>query len=192
MGMFDNIECKYPLPDIDLSDTDLTKELLQDGCNYQTKDLERTLTTYTLEEDGRISYVRYKNCKWIKDNSFLGGYMDYSDPETLYVSDQFLTSINFYEFFQFDDKSHDYWVEWQAVIKDSKVVEIKLFSMEKQDNAKRKQNSAKFELEMKKRREFISKWYYKYFLKYVLGFKRKTVNIAINLLSKLTRLLYKI
>lgn len=43
MGMFDTIYCKYPLPDA--RDQDL---------EFQTKDLERLLDTYTIAEDGRL------------------------------------------------------------------------------------------------------------------------------------------
>jgi hypothetical protein len=43
MGMFDTVYCKYPLPDA--RDQDL---------EFQTKDLECLLDTYTIAEDGRL------------------------------------------------------------------------------------------------------------------------------------------
>lgn len=44
MGMFDHIICEYPLPDgFDLPDAE-----------FQTKDLDNTLATYTITADGKL------------------------------------------------------------------------------------------------------------------------------------------
>ena len=43
MGMYDNIKCKYPLPDA-----------AAQGVDFQTKDLECTLAEYEITEDGRL------------------------------------------------------------------------------------------------------------------------------------------
>ena len=43
MGMYDRVECRYPLPDPRLRDAE-----------FQTKDLECLLQTYTITEDGRL------------------------------------------------------------------------------------------------------------------------------------------
>ena len=43
MGLYDTIECRYPLPDPRLQ-----------HAEFQTKDLERLLQSYTITEDGRL------------------------------------------------------------------------------------------------------------------------------------------
>jgi hypothetical protein len=45
MGLFDNVNCKYKLPDIDISGTSLTKEELQEE-DYQTKDFDSSMISY--------------------------------------------------------------------------------------------------------------------------------------------------
>lgn len=190
MGMFDFIKCKYSLPDIDLSGTELTKDLLQNG-NYQTKDLDLILTNYTIEEDGQISWTRYKKQEWIENQSIFGGFMEYSDPETIYWSDKRVTSIIFYDFFQFEETPNDYWVEWQALISDSKVTEIKLFSIEKQDNTQRKQNAIEREEKFKSFREKSEKWYHKYILKYLFTFRRVCKSKLVKILESIIRTVYK-
>ena len=64
--MFDYINCKFPLPEVDLKGTTLT--LSEISSDNQTKDLENLLKNYTIEEDGRISYVYYKTRTWVTPN----------------------------------------------------------------------------------------------------------------------------
>lgn len=46
MGMFDDVVCKYPLPDCE-------------ETSFQTKDLENALFTYTITEEGRLLVEKY-------------------------------------------------------------------------------------------------------------------------------------
>lgn len=46
MGMFDHIICDFPLPNL--------PSFVQSGHLYQSKDLDCTLATYTIREDGRL------------------------------------------------------------------------------------------------------------------------------------------
>ena len=50
MGMFDDIRCKYQLPDLDPGE-----EWLQ-TTTFQTKDLDSTMDNYTITEDGKLIY----------------------------------------------------------------------------------------------------------------------------------------
>lgn len=47
MGLFDNLHCDYPLPDPEFQNED-----------FQTKDLEQTLSRYRITRDGRLWYLR--------------------------------------------------------------------------------------------------------------------------------------
>ena len=49
MGMFDTIDCKYPLPEA-------TKEVQESG--FQTKSFENLMENYTITEEGKI--IRHK------------------------------------------------------------------------------------------------------------------------------------
>lgn len=66
MGMYDLLECKYPLP-----------EGYQDMQNreFQTKSLESVLAHYTITEEGELWVTRTEG-EWVKDSSHpLGGYV---------------------------------------------------------------------------------------------------------------------
>jgi hypothetical protein len=67
MGMFDYIRVEVPLPDQPINaEVDREKE-------YQTKDLENLLETYTITADGRLLRTQY-DYEWTEDPShFLGG-----------------------------------------------------------------------------------------------------------------------
>lgn len=47
MGLYDTLHCDYPLPDPEHQDKD-----------FQTKDLEQTLSRYRITRDGRLWYLR--------------------------------------------------------------------------------------------------------------------------------------
>lgn len=194
MGMFDYINCKYPLPVVDLSDTTLEQKDLAQDC--QTKGLENILRNYTIEEDGRISYIEYKNSKWIEGDpqaeSFMGrlGHIEQSDPETLYLTGNRV--IQFGNFLTDDNGVYDYSWDWEATVIDGKVQSIRLVEFEKFCNKQRKENLKKIDELSEKRRKFQSTFYYKYFYKYVLAAKNFLRYKTIKFLHFIINLLYKI
>lgn len=65
MGMYDELTCKYPLPEeyADMQDRE-----------FQTKSLERLLDQYTITREGEL-WVTLAEREWVEDsNSALGGY----------------------------------------------------------------------------------------------------------------------
>ena len=194
MGMFDYIQCKYPLPDVDLSGTTLNQKDLAADC--QTKDLENILRCYTIEEDGRISYIQYKNSKWIegdpkaKNPMDRFGYMDQTDPETCYLSGNHV--IEFGNFLTDNRGDFDYSWDWEATVLDGKVQTIRLVKLEKLCNKQRKQTDLAWEAQTKKTKEFQKTFYYKYFYKYIIKYKHWLRYKIITWLQKLITLLYKI
>lgn len=65
MGMYDELTCKYPLPE---EYADMQQR------EFQTKSLERLLDHYTITEDGEL-FIRQAEREWVTDpNSVLGGY----------------------------------------------------------------------------------------------------------------------
>jgi hypothetical protein len=68
MGMFDSIECNYPLP-LPLEVVDVMPDPYDQ--EFQTKDLENLLDLYYLNEDG-VLYWRKRKYEWKDDdNAFL-------------------------------------------------------------------------------------------------------------------------
>lgn len=51
MGMFDYVNCEYPLPG---------EPVLESARQFQTKDLECALDTYTITEDGQLEVLRWR------------------------------------------------------------------------------------------------------------------------------------
>ena len=55
MGMFDSVQCNYPLP-LPLDVVDLYPDLYEK--EFQTKDLENLLDHYILNEDGELLWIK--------------------------------------------------------------------------------------------------------------------------------------
>jgi hypothetical protein len=71
MGMFDSVKCNWPLP-APLEIINWLPDLYD--LEFQTKDLDNLLDTYTIDEDGAL-WVTEKTYKWVDDDSaFLKGY----------------------------------------------------------------------------------------------------------------------
>lgn len=65
MGMYDELTCKYPLPE-EYAD--------MQNREFQTKSLESLLDHYTITEDGEL-WIRQAEREWVTDpKSVLGGY----------------------------------------------------------------------------------------------------------------------
>ena len=92
MGMFDNIECNYPLP--------LSKELieLEDfniyGVEFQTKSFENLMELYIITEEGEL-FRKKIDYKWVDDEEyFLKGYMKATKEEL--IKENYHGIIEFY------------------------------------------------------------------------------------------------
>ena len=65
MGMFDSVQCNYPLP-IPLDVVDIYPDIYDQ--EFQTKDLENLLDHYILNEDGELLWIK-KEYEWKDDDS---------------------------------------------------------------------------------------------------------------------------
>ena len=75
------------------------------------------------------------------------------------------TTIVFYDYQQSDKTDYDYAIDYEAVFVEGKLSSIKLIKFETHENAARKKKDIEFEEQLKKHREFIKTWKYKYFVK---------------------------
>lgn len=159
MGMFDEIKYEYILP-LEITDEVRDLGIVPEDILFQTKDLDSTLSLYTINREGRLIYKNVKY-KWVDDdNAFLKGYME----EESHV----LEDMNYHgdlEFYCYEtiEKDGNYFsvsLDYNARFTNGKLEEVKLIKSEASNDNER-QNSIK---EMYKQLEEQKKiWYNKYF-----------------------------
>lgn len=180
MGMFDSIECNYPLP-LPLEVIDVLPDIYE--TEFQTKDLENALELYFLNEDGTLS-ERRRQYKWKDDDSaFFKGYMDVVSEEiapsdfhgilnfycyeTIYTSEDMLAGI-------------DVSIDYIAKFTNGKIENIEILSFEVRDAGDRlirlKETLDGFDNERKK-------WYNKYLFntKLIRFFRSKIIRYLYNI-----------
>ena len=162
MGMYDTIVCKYPLPIPD------DPKGYSGSDDFQTKDLDLSLSNYTIDENGQLFVHRFEG-EWEPGNkdadSFIGklGYF----KTTKKWLEQLNTTITvvFYDYQQSNNTDYDYFIEYEAVFVNGKITSVKLIEFTATHNAERKIKDAEFNERLKKHHEFIKTWRYKYFVK---------------------------
>jgi hypothetical protein len=189
MGMFDSIECNYPLP-LPLEVVDVLPDIYDQ--EFQTKDLENLLDLYYLNEDGSLFWHK-KKYEWKDDDSsFLKGYMDIVDEEI--IPQDFHGILNFYCYktvYSSEDRNSgmDVGIDYLAKFTSGKLESIEVLSYEITDATNRiislKEALAGFEKQRKR-------WYNKYifhtkFWKFV---KNKIILAPVSLLRKSIDKLY--
>ena len=160
--MYDTIVCKYPLPIPD------DPKGYTGSDDFQTKDLDLSLSTYTIDENGQLFVHRFEG-EWEPGNkdadSFIGklGYF----KTTKKWLEQLNTTITvvFYDYQQSNSTDYDYFIEYEAVFVNGKITSVKLIEFTATHNAERKIKDAEFNERLKKHHEFIKTWRYKYFVK---------------------------
>lgn len=169
MGLFDSIECNYPLP-LPLEVVDILPDIYE--VEFQTKDLENLMDLYVLNEDGYLSY-RKREYKWKDDNSsFLKGYMEVVSEEI--VPENFHGVLNFYCYETLRDgeiyiesgdpespvHGTDISIDYLAKFTNGKLTNIEILDYEILDATDRLTEIKKIHKEHDRRRNL---WYNKYF-----------------------------
>lgn len=187
MGLFDNIECNYPLP--------ISKELLDvEELNiyeveFQTKSLENLMELYVITEDGEL--LRRKNrYEWVDDDdAFLKGYMEVVSSEDVKENYHGIVEFYFYESYlrDVDGKKKEITVsgDYEAKFIDGKLFSIELVDQSVEDTT---EHYEKMQELWKQRKIEANKWYNKYFFhtKQFRDFKRFCVYRPLNALHKFT------
>ena len=160
--MYDTIVCKYPLP-IPNDPKGYTG-----SDDFQTKDLDLSLSNYTIDENGQLFIHRFEG-EWEPGNkdadSFIGK-LGYFKTTKKWI-EQLNTTITviFYDYQQSNNTDYDYFIEYEAVFVNGKITSVKLIEFTATHNAERKIKDAEFNERLKKHHEFIKTWRYKYFVK---------------------------
>lgn len=136
--------------------------------NFQTKDLDLALASYTIDENGQLSIERSEG-EWTegnKDSESVFGRLGYFKTTKKWVEQLNNTAtIVFYDYQHSNETDYDYMIEYEAIFINGKISSIKLLLFEATDNARRKIQDAEFDKKNKEHYEFTKTWRYKYFVK---------------------------
>ena len=189
MGMYNSVDCEYPLP----MPEDPKGYTGSDG--FQTKDFECALDVYIIDKDGQLLLER-RDTEWIEGDPNSKSFLDkMGHIKTVKTWLEPLTNtctIQFYDYIESNKTNYDYFITYEAVFINGKISSVKIINFEANDNAKRKIRDAEFAKENKENYEFRQTWQYKYFVK---PYNRSVSYIffkTIKGLSFLSTLLYKI
>ena len=189
MGMYNSVDCHYPLP------------MPEDPKGYtgshgfQTKDFECALDVYIIDKDGQLLIER-RDTEWIEGDPNGEGFLSkIGHLKTIKTWLEPLTNtctIQFYDFIDSNKTDYDYFITYEAVFINGKMSSVKIINFEANENAKRKIRDAEFAKKNKENYQFRQTWKYKYFVKpynRVISFIFfKTIKV----LSFLSTTLYKI
>lgn len=191
--MYDSIVCKYPLPMPD------DPKGYSGSDDFQTKDLDLSLSTYTIDENGQLFIHRFEG-EWEPGNkdsdSFIGKIGYFKTTKKWLEQLNSTITVVFYDYQQSNNTDYDYFIEYEAVFVNGKITSVKLIAFEAKNNAERKIKDAEFNEKLKKHHEFIKTWRYKYFVKpynkTISFIFRKTSKAFYNLSYTLNRIEVKI
>ena len=160
--MYDSIVCQYPLPMPD------NPKGYSGSDDFQTKDLDLALSTYTIDENGQLFIHRFEG-EWEQGNensdSPIGKLGYYKTTKKWLEQLNSTITIIFYDYQHSQNTDHDYFIEYEAVFINGKITSVKLITFEAKNNAERKRKDIEFNEKLKKHHEFIKTWKYKYFVK---------------------------
>ena len=154
MGMFDDINCKYPLP------MPADAQGYTGSVDFQTKSLNNALDKFEIREDGTlwILNVTYETT----DGTYEGLHMwPFKIKDTHWVQHNITQTIEIHNYISSNKKGLDYSIEYQITIIDGKVQKVDLTRFEARDNSHRlEQQRVHIEL-MKQRWAFESALLYR-------------------------------
>jgi hypothetical protein len=189
MGMYDSIECEYPLPMPE------DPKGYTGSYGFQTKDFENSLDIYIIDKDGQLSIER-RETEWVggdpNGKSFLekSGYL--KTKKTWLETVNRTCTIQFYDYLSSNKTDYDYWIVYNAVFIEGKITDVKLTTFEARPNSERKEKDEAFKMKLKLRHEFIQTWRYKYIYKPYNTIIKAVVRGSTKCLTKLKMLIFKL
>jgi len=189
MGMYDSIECEYPLPMPE------DPKGYTGSYGFQTKDFENSLDIYIIDKDGQLSIER-RDTEWVGGNpngkSFLekSGYL--KTKKTWLETVNRTCTIQFYDYLSSNKTDYDYWIVYNAVFIEGKITDVKLTTFEARPNSERKEKDEAFKMKLNLRHEFVQTWRYKYIYKPYNTIIKAVVRGSTKCLTKLKMLIFKL
>jgi hypothetical protein len=140
MGMFSYIKCKKELP---LTDELKGLSVKWNETQFQTKDLDNCLETYTISEDGELleEVIEYEYTYYTEEEKKQKDHKSWSIVKDQKIVKQetkkvdFHGKITFYETFDLNDKE-SIWVDFNAYFVYGKLDKLELAKVEKYENRK--------------------------------------------------------
>jgi hypothetical protein len=161
MGMYNSVDCQYPLPMPD------DPKGYTGSYGFQTKNFECALDIYIIDKDGQLLLER-RETEWIEGNpkgkNFLekAGYAKTVKTWLEPLNDT--CTVQFYDYINSNNTDYDYWIVYDAVFIQGKVKDIKLTTFEATPNSERKKKDIEFHKKMRAWDEFRKTRRYKYLL----------------------------
>lgn len=188
MGMFDNINVKYPLP-LPLEVIDSIPDIYD--LEFQTKSMDNAMEEYILEENGKL-LKEEKTYEWKDDDSsFLKGYYDVIDSEIVETNFHGVVNFYFYERLYNDNTKKtgiDVNVEYSAKFSEGNLDSINVIEYNITDATEQIKSLNEFFLKAEQRKKL---WYNKYlFNTRIVLFLRKIVKRFVYQLHRATDKLY--
>ena len=160
--MYDSIICEYPLPMPD------DPKGYTGSDDFQTKDFDQSLTTYTIDENGQLFIHRFEG-EWEPGNkdsdSFIGKLGYFKTTKTWQEQLNTTTTIVFYDYIHSENTDYDYLIEYEAVFVVGKMTSVKLTEFTATHNAERKKKDEEYEIRLQEHRKFAKTRRYKYFVR---------------------------
>ena len=160
--MYDTIICEYPLPMPD------DPKGYTGSDDFQTKDFDQSLSTYTIDENGQLFIHRYEG-EWEPGNkdsdSFIGKLGYFKTTKTWQEQLNTTTTIVFYDYIHSENTDYDYLIEYEAVFVVGKITSVKLTEFTATHNAERKKKDEEYDIRLQEHRKFAKTRRYKYFVR---------------------------
>lgn len=177
--MYDSIVCEYPLPMPD------DPKGYTGSNDFQTKDFDQSLATYTIDETGQLFIHRFEG-EWEPGNkdsdSFIGKLGYFKTTKTWQEQLNTTTTIVFYDYIHSENTDYDYFIEYEAVFVVGKITSVKLTEFTATHNADRKKKDEEYEIRLQENRKFIKTYRYKYFVRPY----NKTISFIFRQLGKIS------
>ena len=189
MGMFDDIECKYPLPQ-----PEDPKGFLG-TTHFQTKDLECCLDKYEIREDGTlwIHKVEYEYPNRVTDEDVSWGdiRLDIKEKRSWWEPVNTTASIKMYNSV-YSEGEYDYWIVYEVTFVDGKITKTNLNKFEVWPNSERKKLHEENINKLKAWVEYTKTKRYKYIRKPYQSVVKFVFKKLLKSLEKTTTILFKL
>ena len=161
MGMYNSVDCQYPLPMPD------DPKGYTGSFGFQTKDFECALDIYIIDKDGQL-LLEQRETEWVEGNPSGKNFLEksgYAKTVKTWLEPLNNTcTVQFYDYFSSNNTDYDYWIVYDAVFINGKVTDIKLTTFEATANSERKKKDIEFQNKLREWDEFRKTRRYKYLL----------------------------
>jgi len=189
MGMYDSIDCHYPLPMPE------DPKGYTGSYGFQTKDFDCGLDIYVIDKDGRL-FIEQRETELVEGDpnskNFLDRLTHQRTVKTWLEALDNTCTIEFHDYITSNNTDYDYWIQYKATFIRGQLSDVKLTNFEATCNFKRKKSDEEFKIKLGQRRDFVGTWRYKFIYHPYNTVLRATVRETTRCLGKVNTLIYKL